>query len=89
MHASPTSDVNGNKIFVRTYHVNNSTDNLVNLSSLGCLGGHITSSEGRKGGLGGLEGITESGSPEIGADPPSRSKSSNPAKHNKKALVSK
>lgn len=62
-----------------TYHVNDRTDNLMNLSNSCGLGGHVASPENRKGGPGGLEGIAESGSPEIGADPPSGSKSGNPA----------
>jgi len=69
-------------LFLGTYHVNDGTDNLVNLSHLRRLGGHVTCSEGRKDGLGGLEGggIGEPGRPQRGADSPSRSKSSNPAK---------
>lgn len=71
--------------FLGTYHVNDGTDNLVDLADLGCLGGHVASSENRKGGGGGLEGIAKSGSPQRGADSLSRSKSSNPTIGDKKA----
>jgi hypothetical protein len=64
---------------IGTYHVNDGTDDLVDLSGLGCLGGHVAGSENRKDGLGGLDGGGEPGRPQRGADSPSRSKSSNAA----------
>ena len=69
--------------FLGTYHVDDRTDNLMNLPNLRSLGGHVSCSEGRKDGRGGLEdggGIGEPGRSQRGADSPSRSKSSNPAK---------
>jgi hypothetical protein len=81
---SPTVDEPQPQIFASihrsaTYHVNDGTDNLVNLSSLGRLGGHVASAERRKDGLGGLDGIGDPGRPQRGADSPSGSKSSNAA----------
>jgi hypothetical protein len=76
--------LNRANFFGKTYHVDNGTDNLVDLSGLGGLGGHVTGSEDREGRSGGLESIAESGSSQVGADSPSGSKSSNPAVRIKK-----
>jgi hypothetical protein len=71
-----------------TYHVNNGTNDLVNLSGPRRFGSHITSSEDRQNGFRGLEGGVKPGSPQRGAHSPSRSNPSNAAAHCKKARVS-
>jgi hypothetical protein len=65
----------------RTYHVDDGTNDLVNLAGPESLRRHGASTEGRDHRLGQLEGIAErpGGSQRGGTDSPSRSKSSNPA----------